>query len=117
MQSKKATINRNVCGIWYDESPYGNGIGVNVDNYIIYPEDCTYVFKRKTQIGLDNHEFVQRLQLLAQFLFYCYTMGTRYSFALEIATRTLERGCIIIDLDSRTIPCAVYIANEQLSLK
>ncbi|RKP17831.1 hypothetical protein ROZALSC1DRAFT_30407, partial [Rozella allomycis CSF55] len=51
----KNKINDKVCGIWYDESPHGNGIGVNVSNgdlYIIYPEDCTFAFKRKNQVGL-----------------------------------------------------------------
>ncbi|RKP19593.1 hypothetical protein ROZALSC1DRAFT_28823 [Rozella allomycis CSF55] len=52
-------INDNVFGIWYDESPHDNDIGVNVSNgdlYIIYPEDCTYAFKRKNQNGLNDRK-------------------------------------------------------------
>ncbi|EPZ34559.1 hypothetical protein O9G_001815 [Rozella allomycis CSF55] len=57
----KQRINGDVTNIWYDESPHGTGVGINISNgdmYLLDLDECAYSLKRKGHEGLMEKRFI-----------------------------------------------------------
>ncbi|EPZ36708.1 hypothetical protein O9G_005078 [Rozella allomycis CSF55] len=60
-QYLKQKINKDVTNIWYDESPHGTGVGLNLSNgdiYLLDLDECAYSLKRKGTDGLMEKKYI-----------------------------------------------------------